>query len=62
MLIDSADVISRLRDAAIKVAEHIALLSNFTVHFRGIEMIHNRQRSVVRYERIGPVRLNRIGV
>ena len=58
--IDSADVISRLRDAAIKVAEHFALLSNFAVHIRGIEVVHNRQRRIVRHECIGSARFHRI--
>ena len=60
--IDSADVISRLRDAAIKVAEHIALLSNFAIHFRGIEMIHDRQRRIVRHKCIGPAGFHLIGI
>ena len=43
-------VISGLRDAAIKVAEHIALLSNFAVNIFGIEMVHDRQRRIVRHK------------
>ena len=60
--IDSADVISRLRDAAIKAAEHIAFLSNFAIHIFGIEMIHDRQRRIVRHKCIGSAGLHRIGI
>ena len=58
--IDSADVISGLRDAAIKVAERIAFLGNFAVHIFGIEMVHDRQRRIVRHECIGSARFHRI--
>ena len=61
-IIDVAHVIRRQRDAVLKAAERIALLGYLAIHIFGIEMVHDRQRRIVRHKCIGSARFHRIGI